>query len=106
MGIDFWFTSHYNELMGFNNSRQTNKSRAIIAFREANPQVSMKEIGQLFPGNGKPLTKQRVWAILNHKTCRNCYHKLAMGALCACRAKADMLKRNCPDWYPQTHKRS
>jgi len=81
--------------------RLTQRNRAIIAFHESNPDVIMEEIGLLFPHKGKPLSKQRIWAILNHKTCRSCYHSLAFGALCACREKADMMKHGCPDWHPQ-----
>lgn len=81
-----------------------NRNRAIIAFRESNPDVPMEEIGAVFPHNGRPLTKQRVWAILNHKTCRNCYHQLAMGAFCACRDKADIMKHYCPDWFMKTNR--
>ena len=85
--------------MRYASTTKTNRNRAIIAYREANPDMSLEEIGELFPNNGKALSKQRVWAITTRKTCRNCYHKMAMGALCACREKADMLRRDCPDWY-------
>lgn len=84
------------------NSKSTRNS-AIVLLYERRPELSMEEIGKLFPNNGKALTKQRVAVILKRhhftRDCSNCYHQLPAN-LCACREVGDMVRtpNRCADW--------
>ena len=49
----------------YDKNRKTERNRALVEYWQAHPETSYTEIGQIFiQPNGKPLTKQRVFQII------------------------------------------
>ena len=51
-------------MMKYQALTKLNRNLAIVALHQKHPEIRLREIGVTFPCNGKPLSKQRVWQII------------------------------------------
>ena len=51
--------------MKYDTNTKTERNQAIIKTRKDNPRLSLEEIGEMFPVDGKPLSPQRVAQIID-----------------------------------------